>query len=118
MTIERPMFPPRSGDEETLYLLTEVPEQIFQAIGKLRKEARDEVDRLIRFLDKTDDYVSRELEDSAGDNPHQGEDEEPSLGFLDHMTNQERICQGLSGDREDEHDGGEPTEDNEPSLGS
>ena len=52
------------------------------------------------------------------DNPQQGEDEEPSLGFLDHMTNQERIVQGLSGDREDEHDGSEPTEDKEPSLGS
>jgi hypothetical protein len=32
-----------------------------QAIGQLRKEARDEIDRLIGFLDKTDNYVSREL---------------------------------------------------------
>jgi hypothetical protein len=37
------------------------------------KEARDEIDRLIRFLVKTDDYVSRELEDSN--------DDEPSLGW-------------------------------------
>src|ERR1700753_2903041 len=74
MTIERPMFPPRSGDEETLYLPTEVqPEEAFQAIGRLRKEARDEIDRLIRFLDKTDDYVARELEDSIDDNPHDEE---------------------------------------------
>jgi hypothetical protein len=32
--------------------------------------------------------------------------------------NQERICDGLGGDREDEHDGAEPLEDDEPSLGS
>ena len=30
------------------------PEEIFRAIGRLRKEARDEIDRLIRFLDDTD----------------------------------------------------------------
>ena len=56
---------------EGLYLPTDVtPEQVFQAIGRLRKEARDEIDRLIGFLDKTDDYMSRELEDSIDDNPH------------------------------------------------
>jgi hypothetical protein len=30
-------------------------------------------DRLIGFLDKTDNYVSRELEDSIDDNPHDEE---------------------------------------------
>ncbi|MBR1286822.1 hypothetical protein JQ597_32690 [Bradyrhizobium sp. AUGA SZCCT0177] len=59
---------------------------------------RDEIDRLIGFLDKTNDYVSRELKDSIDDNP-QGDDEldgpenaededsdpaEPSLGSLDY----------------------------------
>jgi hypothetical protein len=53
-----------------LYVKTPVtPEEAFQAIGRLRKEARDEIDRLIRFLDKTDDYVSRELEDQVDDGP-------------------------------------------------
>jgi hypothetical protein len=79
--------------EPAIYSRTPVtPEEAFQAIGRLRKEARDEIDRLIRFLDKTDDYVSRELEDSIDDNPHDeetddnGEDNEdadpaePSLG--------------------------------------
>ena len=47
--------------QDALYLPTDV------------KEARDEIDRLIRFLDKTDDYVSRELEEST--------DAEPSLGW-------------------------------------
>jgi hypothetical protein len=38
-----------------LYYPTPVtPEEAFQAIGRLRKEASDEIDRLIRFLDKTD----------------------------------------------------------------
>jgi len=43
------------------------PGEVFQAIGALRKEAWDEIDRLIQFLDKTDDYVSRELEDALDD---------------------------------------------------
>jgi hypothetical protein len=60
--------------QDALYLPTNVtPEEKFQAIGRLRKEARDEIDRLIRFLDKTDDHVSRELEDSIDDNPHDEE---------------------------------------------
>jgi hypothetical protein len=104
---------------EGLYLPTDVtPDQVFQAIGRLRKEARDEIDRLVRFLDKTDDYVSRELEDE-GDLEEIG-DTEPSLGFLDHTTNQERVCEGDrdSVDSEDEHDGSEPDEDGEPSLGA
>jgi bacterioferritin (cytochrome b1) len=59
-----------ANDAGALYIPTDVtPEELFQAIGRLRKEARDEIDRLIRFLDKTDDYVSRELEDSIDDNP-------------------------------------------------
>jgi hypothetical protein len=48
-----------------LYFKTDVsPEVVFQAIGRLRKDARDEIDRLIRFLDETDDHM--ELEPSPG----------------------------------------------------
>jgi hypothetical protein len=36
------------------------PEEAFQAIGRLRKEARDEIDRLIRFLDDTDNHSPRQ----------------------------------------------------------
>jgi len=39
------------------------------AIGRLRKEARDEINRLIQFLDTTDNYISRELEDQVDDGP-------------------------------------------------
>jgi hypothetical protein len=102
-----------------IYYKTPVtPEEAFRAIGRLRKEARDEIDRLIRFLDKTDDYVSRELEDSIDDNPHDeetddnGEDSEddglsePSLGSSgDIHLDQERWA---AGDRRDlEQDDGE-----------
>src|ERR1700730_12950446 len=86
---------PAATPEPAIYYKTPVtPEEAFQAIGRLRKEAQDEIDRLIRFLDKTDDYVSRELEDSIDDNPHDeetddnGEDNEdadpaaPSLGNI------------------------------------
>jgi hypothetical protein len=100
--------------EPAIYYKTPVtPEEAFQAIGRLRKEARDEIDRLIRFLDKTDDYVSRELEDSIDDNPHDeetddnGEDNEdadpaePSLGSVgDLHFNQERWAAGSRQDLE------------------
>lgn len=41
-TVERP-----ADSAGALYFRTDIsPEQIFQAIGRLRKEARDEIDRL------------------------------------------------------------------------
>jgi hypothetical protein len=122
MTIERPMFPPRAESAGPLYVKTDIPpEQIFQAIGRLRKEARAEIDRLIRFLDKTDDYVSRELEDD--DDREQLGDDEPPLGSFDRMMDQTKswqyqawrggfLCEDAPVDAE--HD----EADAEPSLGS
>jgi hypothetical protein len=46
------------------------------ALARLRKEARDEISRLIEFLD------DGELEDGA--------DSEPSLGSFDRMLNQQK----------------------------
>jgi len=55
-----------ASDAGPLYIPTDVtPEELFQAIGRLRKEARDEIDRLIRFLDETDNHM--ELEEAADD---------------------------------------------------
>ena len=49
-----------------LYIPTDIsPEQVFQAIGRLRKEARDEIDRLVRFLDKTENHMEREPGDEG-----------------------------------------------------
>jgi hypothetical protein len=58
--------------------------------------------------------MSRELEDDGDLEP---ETVEPSLGFLDRMTSQTRISEGLGSDLEHEHDGLEPQHDDEPSLG-
>ena len=41
--------------------------EIFRAIGKLRKEARDEIDRLIRFLDETENHMELEPCDDDGE---------------------------------------------------
>ena len=57
-----------------LYFPTDIsPEQLFQAIGRLRREAQDEIDRLLAFLDETDGYSTTEQEING--------DDEPSLGF-------------------------------------
>lgn len=120
MTIERPMFPPRPPHYsrepvQGLYYPTPVtPEDAFRSIGRLRKEARDEIDRLIGFLDNTDDYVSRELEDEVDAGPidtdeleiSEGDDEddgtrEPSLGSIaPASTDQTRWAIGSRSDRE------------------
>lgn len=89
------------------------PADIFRAIGRLRKEAREEIDRLIRFLDETDNHMSVDDEDGGDTEPDTHD--EPSLGFLE-MTNQERISQGGTDywfiDRELDNS------DDEPCLGS
>jgi hypothetical protein len=42
--------PAAQKPKDSIYLPTDTtPEQLFRAIGKLRKDARDEIDRLIRF---------------------------------------------------------------------
>lgn len=118
-----------------LYVKTPVtPEEVFQAIGRLRKDARDEIDRLIRFLDESDNHM--ELEDSADDSLQEEAEDEPFLGSIaaGERSNQEKWAAGNLDDREgdgcaddregdelehggDEHDGAEP-EEPEPSLGS
>ena len=108
--------PAAERPRESTYLPIDMtPEEIFRAIGKLRKDARDEIDRLLTFLDETENHMCIDDEDGGDDEPDTHD--EPSLGFL-HMNDQTRICEGLGGDREDEHDGREPQEDDEPSLGT
>ena len=105
----------------------ELCDGLFVAIGKLRKEARDEIDRLIGFLDKTDDYVSRELEAAADDvpcdedeldGPEEAEDEEsepdePSLGSSNDHNGNGTVYHNGGGII----DGEGPDDDLEPSLG-
>ena len=78
-TLERP-----AESAGALYVKTPVtPEEIFRAIGRLRKEARDEIDRLIRFLDSTENHMAIDCEpEEEGDDA----EDEPSLGFLEPVT--------------------------------
>jgi hypothetical protein len=131
--------PPAEPQDASVYVPTDAtPEELFQAIGRLRKDARDEIHRLIQFLDKTDDYVSRELEDAVDDGPcddnelEAGDgDDEPSLGshVMPNGAVSYSMPVGRCGELDcegDEHDGREPDdneggdgarEDDEPSLG-
>lgn len=138
-----------------LYIPTDIsPEQFFQALGRLRKEAMDEIDRLLTFLDALADC---DEDSAADDDPCDGDpDAEPPLGWTDMesrwgkavttegedepvlgsvvATDQTKWASGTQDDREgdgcaddregdeiehggDEHDGCEPDEDGEPSLG-
>ncbi|MCK1742229.1 hypothetical protein IVA80_15495 [Bradyrhizobium sp. 139] len=97
-----------------LYVKTDIsPEQIFQAIGRLRKEARDEIDRLIQFLDETDNHMELEPEDEGDDSELEDDDpaendldDEPSLGSCDPSMgggDQTRWAAGCRRDLELEH---------------
>lgn len=72
--------------------------EALQRLRKLRKAARDEIDRLLDFLDASDDYVQTELEDAVDDVACDGEgDEEPSLGSFDRMTDQSKSWVSVQG---------------------
>jgi hypothetical protein len=87
-------------------------EKALKRLRKLLTKAADEIDRLIGFLDKTDDYVSRELEDTADDNPCDDLEIEPSLGWTDEEG--KRASYSSPSDVDSELD----DSDDEPSLGS
>jgi len=70
---------------------------------RLRREARDEIDRLIGFLDASDIYVMNELEPEDEDDDSELEEDdpaeddgssEPALGSLDCHHSQERWAAG------------------------
>jgi hypothetical protein len=88
-----------------LYFRTPVtPEEAFQAIGRLRKEARDEIDRLIRFLDDTDDHMEREPDGDELDVSY------PESG--------QRVLHGLTNEDDEDADADEDSDPAEPALGS
>jgi hypothetical protein len=125
-----------------LYFPTDVtPEEIFLAIGRLRKEARDEIERLLNFLDETDNHMELEpslgwpegrfgqcgsvgaTDDSEAEPEHDedGADAEGSLGSHELPSGAVSYAPSISFgelDVEGEHDGKEPDVDDEPSLGS
>jgi hypothetical protein len=110
MTIEQPMFPPHAEGDSALYVKTDIsPEQFFAAMGRLRAEARDEIERLIAFLDATEPDA----------------DTEPSLGWQTgnqwpeghHQDAVDFHGDANSGDDREAEDEREPDMDDEPSLG-
>lgn len=91
-------------------------------LAGLRRQARDEIDRLIRFLDESD--LDPDLEDDGSeedgdvteddDVDEDNGDCEPSLGSLSSNAlpgTQEVWAGGNRDDREDEHDGAEPDDE-------
>jgi hypothetical protein len=111
---------PAEPQDAPVYVPTDIsPEDLFQAIGKLRKEAQDEIDRLLSFLDEIDGNIDDEAAGDEGDASypdgrshllnHPGEDDEPSLGSVTgpevysgkrKAAGQESWSQGISDDRE------------------
>lgn len=111
----------------------------FGQLARLRREAQAEIDRLLDFLDRLDG--DPDLEDGGDDEPSLGwlerqrgftahaevttlpdleeseGDLEPSLGRPDEIMDQRFTAIGPYDDREAEHDGREPSGDEEPSLG-
>ena len=92
MTLERPMFPPRAEPADALYRRANIsPDQFFQALGRVRREVRDEIERLIDWLDATTDTNQDAMVDDA---PIDGDpDAEPSMGSFDRMSDQIKAWQ-------------------------
>lgn len=107
------------------------------ALIRLRQAAADEIERLLQFLDDTageedaealDEPTDAQIKAMGGydvpatDDDEDGGDMEPSLGskcMYEHSTQDGWALQGNGClDGEDEHDGAEPGEDAEPSLGA
>jgi len=91
----------------------------------LRKRIAAAIEALIDVLDQIDGEHDDDLEDSEPleeDDPAEDSgDAEPSLGSLGAHSegfHQDAWACGAQNDCEDEHDGREPPEDNEPTLGA
>ncbi len=76
-----------ASDPGALYRRTDIsPEDFFQSLGRVRRAARDEIERLIEWLDSTIDVDEDAAVDDVGCDGDT--DAEPSLGSFDRMSNQ------------------------------
>ena len=108
-----------------LYRRTDIsPETFFQALGRVRRAARDEIERLIAWLDST---IDADEDSAVDDDPCDDHELEPSLGSFDRMSNQIKAWLGgvtcdvdVELDKCDDEESDEPEDgrDDEPSLGS
>src|ERR1700753_1451015 len=90
--------------------------EAIDTISRLRKEAREEISRLIQFLDLSDEYAMTELEDD--DDREEVGDTGPSLGSFDRMVNQEKSYRQACGEFCPGADAELDKADDEPALGS
>ena len=99
---------------EGLFRRTDIsPEQFFQTLGRVRSDVRDEIERLIEWLDSTIDVDEDAAVDDGGCD--EDTDAEPSLGSFDRMSNQIRAWSRRT---LDENDAEEDRADAEPILGA
>lgn len=115
----------RARQQAPLYVPTDnTPENLFQAIGRLRREAEDEIERLLAFLDSIEPDPDLEptmgvVRDGHGDECEPPENE-PDLGWTDVESRCGRyanIGTVWDVDREAEPEHNEDGGDLEPSLG-
>jgi cobalamin biosynthesis protein CobT len=140
-SISKPQFPPPPFRAKPVPITALSTSQLAALLDlqRLKKEAEQEVERLIAFLDMTDGYTLSERDLAVDDDPCDGDvdlepslcgvtageingtsdsdrereegNDEPSLGSLD-VLNQTRWAQGKS----DEREGGEGSDDREPNV--
>ena len=133
-------MPPGNSEKpaDALYCPTPVtPEEAFQAISRLRKAARAEIERLIDWLDSTDNHMEREPDGdeldasypesgsrlcTPGEDDEDTADAEPSLGSSGHADGEaiSYLSMAISDGFEmiydcegDEHDGREPDDEDD-----
>ena len=81
-----PRGEPVSSLESNLAIQERQRGKALKKLRRLREKARDEIDRLLEFLDASD--LDPDVEDGGDD--EDGRDAEPSLGSLDRVPNQNR----------------------------
>jgi hypothetical protein len=93
---------PASSPKRELYFPIDVaPETVFREIGKLRKEAEIEIERLIDLLDRTESFNRVAGTCCYYDEREPDVDKEPSLGWT---TGQDGVGSLFTDDRDLEAD--------------
>ena len=81
------MFPPRAEPAGALCRRVDIsPEDFYRQLGRVRRDVRDEIERLIDWLDATTDTDQNTAVDDASID--RDPDAEPSMGSFDRMSDQ------------------------------
>jgi hypothetical protein len=80
--------PPGEAQDAPLYVPTDMtPEELFEALGRLRNEAENEIERLIDLLDLTDPYFDEREGRTDDEDCDDDSDDEPVLGSCEEHPN-------------------------------